>query len=673
MKKLISILLIFTLICGAFSCLCVSVSAQESYVPVHQCEQELEELGVDVELLHDTLAAGIERFESDVDISDLNIPMDGQLYNLLLLMAYVRYYMPEYFHITDISAMASSTKFYYLCFSYDERFDTAEEYNAAKAQIDAVVENMCEDLTSKPAIDKVQGALLMHDRLIAHTSYDMNVFEAGAEISDDSYTLYGALINRVCVCEGYSKAYLYLLKRLGIPSLIVSSEALEHAWNIVFLDGVPYYVDCTWDDPAGDYAGTCMHDNFLRSTEGIVSTGHVSDTGEVDYLPSFDIEDTTYDAYYWQDSACEMQLIEDNLYYLDNEAAAIKRAPSGEVVCSCADTWRIGPRQYYVYNFSKLDAIGNALFFSKSDGVYRCDVNTGKVKKIFTPDASEFGTYYSVFGFCCEGRTFMCYMSNNANCDYTTIDNYLKTHEYAHYEVNLSYDTAQGSATIAGETDELCDVLLCAVPQPGYTFSGFYAGSELITDEDTDQNPNTVEYEVRGDAYISVLFKPEPATGAIFGAVKTSNLYKTPKAELFRDGVCVDTIAIQRNGNGGFVFMGLMTGTYTMRISGAGFAGVVIKDISVKSGQRTDLRLSEDENLKALVLPAGDINGDEWIDVADASEILSAEKYGKSYPSTVPEDLNANKVIDMEDIAVLLLEQNYAHGIQVFYCNDNAA
>ena len=664
MKKCISIVLVITIICGAFSCFCVSASAQ-GYVPVQECERELEALGVDVALFHDTIAAGVDSFESVVDISDFNIPRDEQLYNLLLMMAYVRYYMPEYFHITDISALASATKIYYLTFEYDERFDTAEEYNAAKAQVDAVVESMCADLTAKPAIDKVQGALLVHDRLIAHTSYDMQVVETGDVTTEDSYTIYGVLVGGVGVCEGYSKAYCYILKRLGIPALIVSSEALAHAWNIVYLNGVPYYVDCTWDDPTGTFAGTCRHDNFLRSTQGIISTGHVSDTGIADFMPSFAVDDTTYDVYYWQDSECEIQLIYDDLYYLDNEAEAVKRAPSGEVICSCEDVWRINPRQYYTDNFSKLDAIGNALFFSKTDGVYRCDVQTGKVKKIFTPDASQYGSYYNVYGFKCEGRTFLCYLSDTAKCDYATIGDFLQTHEYAHYEVNLLFDTAQGSATLAGETDELCDVLFTAVPQPGYTFAGFYTGGERLTDEDADNNPATLEYEVRADADISVLFEPEAVPGSIFAIINPAYLYKPVKAELYLDGVYIASRAIQRNG--AFAYTGLAAGSYTMHISGDALAGVVIENITVKNGERTDLRLSEDERLKAIALPTGDVNSDGWIDIADASEILQEGKYALTLPATVPEDLNGNRVIDMDDIAVLLLEQNYAHGAQVLY------
>ena len=34
-----------------------------------------------------------------------------------------------------------------------------------------------------------------------------------------------------------------------IESDLVLSDALNHAWNKVYIDGVAYHVDVTWDDP----------------------------------------------------------------------------------------------------------------------------------------------------------------------------------------------------------------------------------------------------------------------------------------------------------------------------------------------------------------------------------------------------------------------------------------
>ena len=90
---------------------------------------------------------------------------------------------------------------------------------------------------------------IVHDLLVDTIEYDMT---AGKNI----YNVYGALINKRAVCEGYARACKYILDDLDIPCIIAcgigqnSTGATEtHAWNYVMLDGVWYALDVTWDDP----------------------------------------------------------------------------------------------------------------------------------------------------------------------------------------------------------------------------------------------------------------------------------------------------------------------------------------------------------------------------------------------------------------------------------------
>ncbi len=104
--------------------------------------------------------------------------------------------------------------------------------------------------------------LQIHDKLISLVSYDYPVLSV--EGFSLAHTAYGALCDdgmghrNAAVCDGYAKAFQYLLKRAGINSVVVSGTAgtLDggyadegaHAWNIVLLDGEWYEVDCCWDD-----------------------------------------------------------------------------------------------------------------------------------------------------------------------------------------------------------------------------------------------------------------------------------------------------------------------------------------------------------------------------------------------------------------------------------------
>jgi len=66
--------------------------------------------------------------------------------------------------------------------------------------------------------------------------------------TSENYTAYGALMNGLCVCEGYSKAFSLLANEYGIENGIVLSEEISHGWNYVNIDGNYYQLDLTWND-----------------------------------------------------------------------------------------------------------------------------------------------------------------------------------------------------------------------------------------------------------------------------------------------------------------------------------------------------------------------------------------------------------------------------------------
>jgi len=107
-----------------------------------------------------------------------------------------------------------------------------------------------------------QKALVLHDALILRCRYDTTLAKA---------TGYDLLLNGTTVCAGYAALYQDLLQRVGIPSVVVTSDAMEHAWNLVQLEGNWYHVDVTWDDPTADREGRVRHDHFLRTDEEISS------------------------------------------------------------------------------------------------------------------------------------------------------------------------------------------------------------------------------------------------------------------------------------------------------------------------------------------------------------------------------------------------------------------
>lgn len=84
----------------------------------------------------------------------------------------------------------------------------------------------------------------VHDVIIKRTVYDKD--------ADLNQSAYSALVYNSSVCAGYSKAFQYIMIKLGIPTYYVSGSAGEdHAWNIIQLADGYYNVDVTWDDSKG--------------------------------------------------------------------------------------------------------------------------------------------------------------------------------------------------------------------------------------------------------------------------------------------------------------------------------------------------------------------------------------------------------------------------------------
>lgn len=115
----------------------------------------------------------------------------------------------------------------------------------------------------------------IHDQLILSTQYDMSILDLDLSIPQKhpSFEAIGLFENHTAVCSGYARAFNGLAHQLNIPSLIISSEVMAHAWNMVYLEGEWLYVDVTFDDPVPDQKDKVRSTYYLLDETDLLSLG----------------------------------------------------------------------------------------------------------------------------------------------------------------------------------------------------------------------------------------------------------------------------------------------------------------------------------------------------------------------------------------------------------------
>lgn len=134
----------------------------------------------------------------------------------------------------------------------------------------------------------LEKVVVAHGWIAANCIYDPYVgfgkTDGGFGPDPAVYTAYGVFANRKAVCQGYALALKVLLDRAGIDCVFVDSAPLDHAWNLVRLNGDWYHIDTTWDDPGTKFStcdGSVRYWNFLLSDRGIIGTGHIPENWDI--------------------------------------------------------------------------------------------------------------------------------------------------------------------------------------------------------------------------------------------------------------------------------------------------------------------------------------------------------------------------------------------------------
>ena len=198
---------------------------------------DITEINKEIALTEEEL---LNKFVTGLSSGETNINVGIATQSAIDNVIYKIYDTPEFFWLDN--SYTISTIGAYSVVNFKKLYDDVDE---KKAEIDAAADEILADFPS--SADDFTKVRYIHDTLCERITYK----DTG---SLDDHNIYGALVKGECVCEGYSKAFAYLLDKKGISNLIFSGTANNgevsenHSWNGVYMDGDLYYFDITWDD-----------------------------------------------------------------------------------------------------------------------------------------------------------------------------------------------------------------------------------------------------------------------------------------------------------------------------------------------------------------------------------------------------------------------------------------
>lgn len=162
---------------------------------------------------------------------------------------------------------------------------SGDNLTAAKEAFKNAATELLQGITT--SMSEYERELLIHDRIAEKVVY---------EAADNAHNAYGALVEGKAVCEGYAKAFQYLLQLTGIQAFMITGTSTNpmtgaeegHAWTAVRIDDKYYHVDPTWDDQ-----DDLLFHAYFNKTTAAISEDHTIATAAYP-LPSCTSEEADY-------------------------------------------------------------------------------------------------------------------------------------------------------------------------------------------------------------------------------------------------------------------------------------------------------------------------------------------------------------------------------------------
>jgi transglutaminase-like putative cysteine protease len=205
--------------------------------------------------LEDYLLTRVTQHSEDIDVSAFHIPSEEMGDIFFAFMA--RH--PEIFYLTGEIAWSEygAEGVRSLQPTYTAGIATVQRQIA---QLQAALESAYRAIPT--GLSPRETVAAVNDWLCINAEYDETMSD---------YSAYDLLVNGTGVCEAYTAAFGIFMNHYDIPYRKIESEAMDHTWSQVFLDGAWLHVDVTWNDPVPDEYGRALRDYLFLTDEELMA------------------------------------------------------------------------------------------------------------------------------------------------------------------------------------------------------------------------------------------------------------------------------------------------------------------------------------------------------------------------------------------------------------------
>ncbi len=263
-----------------------------------------------------------------------------------------------------------------------------EEFSAGVMRILSGVQDSWSD---------AEKVLYLHDYLAEYCSYDLTYQNM------DAYT---AIVNGSTICQGYALAMCVLCRELDIPCYTITSDELNHMWNIVQIDGKWYHLDVTYDDSAPDMLGHAVHDYVLQSDAAMYTDEyhHADDWNHFSNGNEIVCDSDLYADAFWRGASDTVEWLDDgsNVYAVsvdpddvrtgaDVKATIYRRMPDGTVtpLKIVSGAWQSGAGYVYPISYVSTQVYNDLIYFHTADSIYAMTLDGDNTELVYTLSNAE--------------------------------------------------------------------------------------------------------------------------------------------------------------------------------------------------------------------------------------------------------------------------------------------